>query len=107
MLQGTWKKVPGFSSGWEEEPEMTYIFNGNGFYVFISKYYDEVYTTQGRYVIDGNLVHMYYTKQNTEGVSIDCEEVLELDTDRNPPALTANVYTTDGIPLGTLLFEKQ
>ena len=109
VLQGTWKNVPGYviSSGGEEEPDMTYIFDGKGNYTFISKYYDEVSTTKGSYVIAGNLVHMYYTKQNMEGETINGEDVLELDTDRNPPALTAELYTSDGIHIGTLLFEKQ
>ena len=64
--------------------------------------------TKGTYEIQNEkIVHLYYSKQNLDGVTKEYEDILELDTESNPPTLTGYAYDSSGNLLMILLFEKQ
>lgn len=109
VLKGTWKYIPGYNSSilGAQELEITYIFDGKGKFtcIVIS---EEERVTKGTYNIQNeNIVHLYYSKQNIDGITKEYEDILELDTKSNPPTLTGYAYDSYGNLLQIILYEKQ
>ncbi len=106
VLKGTWK-LGGYNASTGIELEITYIFDGKGKFTCIA-IADEERVTKGTYKIQNEkIVHLYYSQQNLDGVTKEYEDILELDTESNPPTLTGYAYDSSGNLLMILLFEKQ
>ena len=112
-MEGTWKSDWGINSstGADEMPEQTYVFDGKGNCTFTSvqEQYEIFHTSKGTYkLVDGKYVHIYLSVTNNEGVTRDVEEVMELVTISKPYYLIGdNLYDSNGNILRQVRFYKQ
>ena len=113
ILEGTWKSDWGINSstGADEMPEQTYVFDGKGNCTFTSvqEQYEIFRTAKGTYkLVDAKYVHTYLSITNNEGITQVVEEVLELDTSNKPYSLNYGaIYDNDGNIIRYLKYIKQ
>ena len=109
VLKGIWTGDGGINSSVSsasEITEMTLVFDGKGNFTWTIVDFEKR-VTKGTYKIDRDIVRLFYSQTNYEGITKDYETDLEMDFKSDPPTLT--LYATD--QYGNILqigrFEKQ